>query len=54
MAVWKRFLKEVGIRVESMIRWCHTGPTAARVKDVVVEYEEPEGLLGFKIERSMQ
>lgn len=40
--------------VESMIRWCYTGPTAARVKDVSVEYEKPEGLLGFKIERSMQ
>ena len=40
--------------VESMIRWCHQGPTAARVQDVVVEYEEPTGLLGFKIERSMQ
>ncbi len=40
--------------VETLIRWCHTGPTAARVKDVVVEYEEPEGLLSFKIERSMQ
>lgn len=40
--------------VESMIRWCHTGPMAARVQDVAVEYEEPEGLLGFKIERSRQ
>lgn len=40
--------------VESMIRWCHQGPTAARVKNVEVEYEEPEGLLGFKIERSRQ
>lgn len=40
--------------VESMIRWCYRGPTAARVQAVVVEYEEPKGLLGFKIERSMQ
>ena len=40
--------------VEEMIRWCHRGPTAAVVKDVAVEYEEPEGLLGFKIERSRQ
>lgn len=40
--------------VESMIRWCHQGPTTARVKNVEVEYEEPEGLLGFKIERSRQ
>jgi acylphosphatase len=40
--------------VESMIHWCHSGPTAARVQDVAVEYEEPEGLLGFKIERSRQ
>lgn len=37
--------------VETLIRWCHQGPTAARVKDVEVEYEKPEGLLGFKIER---
>lgn len=40
--------------VESMICWCHNGPTAAIVQDVAVEYEEPEGLLGFKIERSRQ
>ncbi|AFZ15969.1 acylphosphatase [Allocoleopsis franciscana] len=37
--------------VETLIRWCHQGPTAARVKEVEVEYEKPEGLLGFKIER---
>lgn len=40
--------------VETLIRWCHKGSTAARVKDVVVEYEEPQGLLGFKIERSIE
>lgn len=37
--------------VEEMIRWCYKGPRAAVVKDVAVEYEELEGLLGFKIER---
>lgn len=35
--------------VERMIRWCHTGPTAAVVKDVQVEYSEAEGLQGFEI-----
>ena len=41
-------------RVETLIRWCHTGPTAARVQDVLVEYEQPEGLLEFKMDRSRQ
>ena len=38
--------------VEEMIRWCHTGPTTAIVKDVQVEYSEIEGLHGFEIRRS--
>lgn len=38
--------------VEEMIRWCHTGPPAAVVKNVVVEYEEPEGLRRFEVKRS--
>ncbi|MDZ8050349.1 MAG: acylphosphatase [Aulosira sp. ZfuVER01] len=37
--------------VEEMIRWCHIGPPAAVVKNVVVEYEEPEGLRGFEVRR---
>jgi len=37
--------------VEEIIRWCHTGPTAAVVKDVQVEYSEIEGLQGFEIIR---
>lgn len=34
-----------------MVRWCHSGPPAAVVKDVVVEYEVPEGLRGFEVKR---
>ncbi|MEM7715316.1 MAG: acylphosphatase [Cyanobacteria bacterium P01_A01_bin.68] len=37
--------------VEKMIRWCHQGPIAAVVKDVLVEYSEAEGLQGFEIIR---
>ncbi len=37
--------------VEEMVRWCHAGPPAAVVKDVVVEYEQPEGLRGFEVRR---
>jgi acylphosphatase len=37
--------------VEEMIRWCHCGPPAAIVQDVVVEYEEPKGLQGFEVKR---
>ncbi len=37
--------------VEEMIRWCHIGPPAAVVKNVVVEYEEPEGLRRFEVKR---
>lgn len=37
--------------VEEMIRWCHQGPPGAVVKDVVVDYEEPEGIRGFEITR---
>jgi acylphosphatase len=36
------------VAVEEMIQWCHRGPSAAVVKDVSVEMEEIEGLLGFK------
>ncbi|MEQ9239093.1 acylphosphatase [Coleofasciculus sp. E2-BRE-01] len=37
--------------VEEMINWCHQGPSAAVVKDVAVEYEEPKGLSGFETRR---
>jgi acylphosphatase len=35
--------------VEGMVEWCHTGSPQARVDDVEVEYESPEGLDGFEI-----
>lgn len=34
--------------VEEIIRWCHQGSTAAVVKNVAVEYEEPENSQGFE------
>ena len=37
--------------VEEMISWCRQGPRTAVVKDVAVEYEEPEGLQGFETRR---
>ena len=37
--------------VASMIEWCHEGSPAARVEDVEVEYEDPEGESGFEIRR---
>lgn len=37
--------------VEDMVRWCNAGPPAAVVKDIVVEYEAPEGLRGFEVRR---
>ena len=37
--------------IEGIINWCHKGPSAAVVKDVTVEYEEPEGLNGFETRR---
>lgn len=37
--------------VEEMIRWCHQGPTAAAVKKVAVEYEEPQEIIEFEIRR---
>ncbi|HLO87228.1 MAG TPA: acylphosphatase [Nostocaceae cyanobacterium] len=42
-----------GVRevVEDMVRWCHSGPPAAIVKAVVVEYGLPEGLRGFEVRR---
>ncbi len=37
--------------VEELVDWCHEGSPAARVDDVEVEYEDPEGLEGFEIRR---
>ncbi|OUL18073.1 acylphosphatase [Nostoc sp. 106C] len=37
--------------VEEMIRWCYMGPPAAVVKNVVVEYEQPEDLRRFEVQR---
>ena len=37
--------------VESMIEWCHEGSPQARVEDVSIDYEDPEGLDGFEIRR---
>ncbi|MFB6228287.1 MAG: acylphosphatase [Halobacteriales archaeon] len=35
--------------VESMVAFCGEGSPAARVDDVEVEYEDPEGIEGFEI-----
>ncbi len=37
--------------VESMIEWCHQGPPAAKVQQVSVHPESPEGLQGFEVSR---
>ncbi|MDG5775421.1 acylphosphatase [Haloarculaceae archaeon H-GB2-1] len=37
--------------VESMVEWCHEGSPAARVEDVEVDYEDPEGEDGFRVRR---
>lgn len=38
-------------QVEEMVEFCHEGSSAARVEDVEVEYESPEGLSGFEVRR---
>jgi acylphosphatase len=57
---WVRNLPDGGVEavfegtkedVEAMIRWCHRGPRAAIVKNVSVEWEEPQGLPKFGITR---
>lgn len=35
--------------VEAIVQWCHRGPRAAVVKEVVVEYQSPEGISEFYI-----
>lgn len=37
--------------IEQMIRWCHKGPPGAVIKNVVVEYQEPQNLREFQIKR---
>jgi acylphosphatase len=34
--------------VESLVDWCRRGPRGARVDQVDVLWEEPEGLTGFR------
>ena len=35
--------------VEAVIAWCHRGPPAARVMNVMVTWEEPRGERGFTV-----
>ena len=35
--------------VDAMVEWCHDGSPRARVDDVDVDYEDPEGLDGFEV-----
>lgn len=35
--------------VESMVEWCHEGSPAADVEDVEVDYEDPDGAIGFTV-----
>jgi acylphosphatase len=37
--------------VESMVRWCRSGPRGADVDEVEVRDEAPEGLRGFDVRR---
>lgn len=38
--------------VQAMIQWCHKGPPHAQVEEVTVQYEPPQGLKAFEIQRS--
>jgi acylphosphatase len=38
--------------VESMVRFCHEGPSGARVEGVEVAKERPKGLTGFEVRSS--
>ncbi|MXR52267.1 acylphosphatase [Halovenus sp. WSH3] len=35
--------------VESLVEFCHEGSDAARVEDVEVNYEQPQGEDGFRV-----
>ncbi len=37
--------------VKKMIYWCYQGPRSAVITDVLVKYEEVEGIEGFEIYR---
>ncbi|MGD1807808.1 acylphosphatase [Dapis sp. BLCC M126] len=37
--------------VKKMINWCYGGPKSAVVQDVLVKYEQLEGIEGFEIHR---
>ena len=37
--------------VDELVAWCADGPPAARVHDVQVSDEPPEGLQGFEVRR---
>lgn len=39
--------------VESAVEWCGTGPPAARVVTVEVEWVEPSGLEGFEVRHGL-
>jgi acylphosphatase len=36
--------------VERLVGWCRTGPPRAHVEAVDVQLEEPEGLVGFRVQ----
>jgi acylphosphatase len=36
-------------KVESMVDWCHRGPSGADVRDVDVAWEEPQSESGFAV-----
>ena len=36
-------------RVDLAVSWCRRGPSAARVDDIDVEWEEPQGAVGFSV-----
>ena len=36
-------------RIESMVEWCRRGPRGARVEAVETVWEDPEGLVGFRV-----
>jgi acylphosphatase len=35
--------------IEKMVEWCNEGPTAAKISYVLIRYELPERLQGFKV-----
>ncbi|MDT8358439.1 MAG: acylphosphatase [Methanomicrobiaceae archaeon] len=58
MAGWVRNTREGRVEavfegrreaVEALVAFCRRGPPAAIVKDIEVEWEEPEGLSGFAV-----